>query len=271
MVFTPKKIPAIPDISRLGQGLLQDTLRAIKTALETRLLGLHGEPDQVVLKGQLGVPLFDLLVTTALSGGAKNLLRQTVTLGVVDGIITVIGDETTAAEVVPKAYMDIAMGLTAYPNGAAAPDLVAWNGGAISVYSFDGATITEQLFGNCEYNHCFKEGADIHPHIHWAPTTADAGDVKWGLTYVWDNPGEGPGAETTIYATVAAPGVAFRQQFASFPAISGAGKKIGSQFQFRLFRNPTDAADTYTKDAVIQTMGIHAEVDSFGSTSLSTK
>lgn len=168
-------------------------------------------------------------------------------------------------------YRDIAMGLVAYPNGASAPDLVAWNGGTISVYAFNGAATSEQLFGTCEYNHEFAEDSDIYPHIHWAPTTTGAGNVKWNLTYVWDNPNEGPSAEATISVVAAASGVAWRPTVSGFPAISGAGKKIGSQIQFRLWRNPADAADTYGDDAAIQTMGIHALVDASGSEGIFTK
>lgn len=193
---------------------------------------------------------------------------------------TVIGEGagisfgTAPAGAAPKriyTYRDIAMGLQAYPLGASAPDLVAWNGGTISVYAFDGLAVSEQLFGTCEYNHEFAEGADIYPHVHWAATTAAAGNVKWNLTYVWDNPGEGPSAETTISAVTAAPGVAWRLTKSGFPTITGTGKKIGSQFQFRLWRDPADAQDTYGADAVIQTMGIHALVDSSGSVGITTK
>jgi len=94
MAFTPKKIPAIPDISRLGQGLLQDTLRALKTAVETRLLGLHGSADQAVLKGELGVQVFDLQVVTDMQNDSGTYQKKTRNIGIVNGIITVIGDET---------------------------------------------------------------------------------------------------------------------------------------------------------------------------------
>lgn len=94
MAFTPKKIPAIPDISRLGQGLLQDTLRALKTAVETRLLGLHGSADQAVLRGELGVEVFDLQVVTDVRDNGGTHQKKTRSIGIVNGLVTVIGDET---------------------------------------------------------------------------------------------------------------------------------------------------------------------------------
>lgn len=94
MAFTPKKLPAIPDLSRLGQGLLPDVLRAVKTSVETRLLGLHGSADQVILKGELGVEVFDMQVVTDMRDNGGTHQKKTRSIGIVNGIITVIGEET---------------------------------------------------------------------------------------------------------------------------------------------------------------------------------
>lgn len=210
-------------------------------------------------------------VITAITGGTPNLQQKSRSVTVTNGLVTSIGAESAATDIKPKAYEDIALGLQASPSGISAPNLVAWNGTNISVYGFNGTTTMEQLFGVFEYNHNYKEGADIYPHIHWSPTTTATTDVKWNLDYVWDNVGAGPSAVTTISVIQAANGVAYRQQKALFPTISGTGKQIGSQIQFRLWRDPTDVQDTYAAIAVIQTMGIHAEIDSFGSTNVSSK
>jgi hypothetical protein len=157
--------------------------------------------------------------------------------------------------------------------GATPPDSIPINGGTIEVRAFDGVAITEQLFFGTEYNHEAKEGADIVFHLHWSPTTAGAGNVKWQLTYKWINiDGSFAGAETTISVTQASGGVAWSSNKVSFPAVSGAGKTIGSQIVGRLFRDPTDAADTYAADAAITaTFGIHYEIDSNGSRQITTK
>lgn len=210
-------------------------------------------------------------VLTALTGGTPNLQAKTRSLAFVRGGLDTFGAESSSADVKPKAYLDIDIGLQASPTGASAPDLVNWNSTGIFAYGFDGLATSEQLFGNCEYNHQFKEGANIYPHVHWAPTTNGAGNVKWNLSVVWDNVGEGPSTVITTSVTQAASGTAWRPQTAVFPTVSGVSKKINSQLQFRLWRDPGDAADTYAADAVIQTFGFHAEVDSFGSTGVSTK
>jgi hypothetical protein len=157
--------------------------------------------------------------------------------------------------------------------GATPPDLIQLNSGTIYVRAFDGATITEQLFGAAEINHDYKEESNLQFHIHWSPTTNNAGDVKWQLTYQWiEVDGSFSGAETTISVTQAAGGTAWSANKVLFPDISGTGHAIGSQLVFRLFRDPTDAADTYGDDAAITgTFGFHYEIDTIGSRQITTK
>jgi hypothetical protein len=156
--------------------------------------------------------------------------------------------------------------------GASPPDLVQYNGTNIYVRAFSGNVTLEELFGGTEYNHDGEEGADIHMHLHWSPTTNNAGDVKWQLGYVWINNNGVATAETTVSVISSATGTAWDQIRASFPTIAGAGKKIGSQLGFRLFRDPNDAEDTYPDDAAITfTFGMHYELDQVGSNTIGTK
>jgi hypothetical protein len=156
--------------------------------------------------------------------------------------------------------------------GASAPDLeIAFGAGNVLLRTFDGNVTTEQLYAADEMLHGYVEGTDIHFHIHWMPTTAAAGNVKWQLQYSWGNVGAVMPAPTTITVTDAAAGVAWTHQLSSFPVISGTGKEIGSQFAFRFFRVPNDAADTYGADAALLSIGIHYQIDSFGSTSIAAK
>lgn len=155
--------------------------------------------------------------------------------------------------------------------GATAPDAVTLFGGTIKGLGFDGVATTEALHGSAEMLHGWIEGTPIRPHIHWMATTAAAGDVKWQLTYNWANNNELDLTETTLTVTAAASGTAWQRQVSSFGEIDGTGKKIGSQIYFRIFRNPTDAADTYGADAVLETVGIHYEKNSIGSQQEYTK
>lgn len=161
--------------------------------------------------------------------------------------------------------MDLGVGVTP-------PDMIEfYGGGGIFGRAFDGSANTEQLFGEGELLHGYKEGTDISFHIHWMPTTADAGNVKWQLTYNWLNDTATGGAPTTISVTSAAGGTAWKHHKTNFADISGLGKTIGSQFHFRLFRDPTDGADTYAHDAGVLSVGIHYEIDTVGSRLVTTK
>lgn len=157
--------------------------------------------------------------------------------------------------------------------GATPPDSIPMDGGTIYVRAFDGNATTEQLFFATEYNHDAKNDADIQFHLHWSPTTAAAGNVKWQLTYKWVNiDGSFAGAETTISVVQAAGGVAWAGNKVGFPTVSGAGMRIGSQIIGRLFRDPGDVADTYGADAAITgTFGIHYVADTDGSRAIGSK
>lgn len=156
--------------------------------------------------------------------------------------------------------------------GASAPDRIAYNGTSIEVLGFDGVGTMEEVHGGAEYNHESLEGADIQFHVHWSPTTGDAGNVKWQLAYVWVDIDGIATDETVISVTQAASGTAWDKQKVAFPMIDGAGKTIGSQIGFRFFRDPMDAADTYGADAAITfTVGVHYQIDTGGSRQITTK
>jgi hypothetical protein len=159
----------------------------------------------------------------------------------------------------------IALGVSAN-----APDPIAWNSTAIYVRAFDGNATTEQIFGAMEINHDYKEGTDLYPHVHWAPTDANSGNVVWQLTYEIRE-GTTVAETDTITVTDAAGGTAWEEMRADFDAIDGTGITIGYQFVFRLFRDPGHASDTYAHDAALLTFGLHYQVDGWGSRSLTAK
>lgn len=151
-------------------------------------------------------------------------------------------------------------------KGASAPDLVQFlAAGSINAYAFDGTVTAEQLYGSFELLHGWKQGTNIEVHLHWSPTTTNTGNVKWQLEYTWQNLDGTFGASTTIAVTTAAGGTAWSHNISKFADISGSGLRIGSAFVFRLFRDPTDASDTYAFDAALINVGIHYQIDTIGS------
>lgn len=180
-----------------------------------------------------------------------------------DGTLRFVGNATV--------WRDFNFGVGALGVGASAPDLVSIAGTGLRLRAFDGNNITEQVYGSLEMDHDWKEGSTIYPHIHWMPTTANAGDVKWQLEYFWVPVGGTVTGSTVITATQSSTGTAWNMHFLNFPSISGGGKTIGSQMMVRLFRIPTDGADTYPDDAVVVTFGFHVELDTVGSRQIAAK
>jgi hypothetical protein len=181
-----------------------------------------------------------------------------------DGTLHMVGDATN--------WNDINKALLPLSIGVNVPSIIAVNGAShLKVRAFNGNATMEELGEGCEILHDYKEGTDIQPHLHWAATTADAGNVKWQLAYMWINRDGTYSGETIIDVTVAASEVAWKEQRTNFPAISGTGKEIGSRFQFVLFRDPADVADTYAHDAAAFDFGIHYERDTIGSREITTK
>ena len=153
-------------------------------------------------------------------------------------------------------------------TGNSAPDLINFYGqGNIVGRSFDGNSTLEQLFGGGELIHSYKENGDVYFHVHWMPSTASTGVVKWFLEYSWYNMESSPEQPTvnTISVLDEAGSVAWFPHVVAFPIISGQGKKIGSHFRFRFYRNPSDAQDTYLDDAALDSVGLHVPINSNGS------
>ncbi len=154
--------------------------------------------------------------------------------------------------------------------GATPPGLVSMFGAAIGGLAFDGAGAAEELHGFYEVDSSWIEGTAIKPYLRWIPTTAAAGNVKWQLSYCWDS-NSGTSSSITTTAIVTAAAGAWTKQAAILPDISGAGKTLGAQLFFRIFRDSADASDTYAADAVLSCIGFHYEKNSIGSQQEYTK
>lgn len=181
-----------------------------------------------------------------------------------DGTLVFNGDATV--------WNDINLPAANLRPGATPPNWAnVFASGGIYGYTFNPSIANDELHSSGEILHDYKEGTDLHLHVHWMATTANAGVVRWGLEYVWCNVGDTSAAPATIYVNATASGTAWKHQLTSFPTISGTGKHIGSMFAFRIFRAATDAADTYPDTAYLPQVGIHYEIDTVGSREMTTK
>lgn len=140
--------------------------------------------------------------------------------------------------------------------------------GSISVLLFD-PDADEEVFLTLQLPHSYKYGTKIIPHVHWAPTNNNTGNVIWGLEYQWRDIGQAfSGASTTVTATQAGSGTTGEHQLASFGEVDGgaiAGNDLSSMVTARLFRDADNIADTYTGNAALLEFDIHFQIDVVGS------
>ena len=165
-------------------------------------------------------------------------------------------------------YKDINFDPTIITNPSGAPDVITWRGsGNYVAVAFDGGSSVEQVQGIKELQHDYKEGSDLKIHIHWAPSTVGAGNVRWQCEYEVIRTGQVAAITSgTVNVVTSADGTAWEQKAVNIGTITGTDLKIGDQIALRLFRDPNDGSDTYADDAVIAfTYGIHYQVDDLGS------
>lgn len=167
-------------------------------------------------------------------------------------------------------WADVSLGGIVLEAGASAPDIITISTSDIKVRAFAGLAITEELSGNFKLNSNYKEGTDIILHCHWMPTNNNAGNVKWWIEYIWLNNNDIFSSSTSISVIQATGGVAWKSLEADFVAVSGTGKKIGSIIDFKVYRIP-GGEDTYSSDAALRDVGIHYQINSFGSRSIDAK
>jgi hypothetical protein len=148
-------------------------------------------------------------------------------------------------------------------TAASSPDYVSFVGGGLYGYGFDGGVTTEQVFFQIQMPHSWKIGTNIHPHVHWMPTTTATGTVAWYLEYTWTD-GYNTFPAPTIISAISATEGQWKHQRTNLPAIDGSEiSDISSMLICRLYRNPN--ADTYANDAGLLEFDIHYESDTLGS------
>jgi len=160
-------------------------------------------------------------------------------------------------------------------------DAVLDNGsGSQGVYLYVFADNEEQeLFFVAQMPHGYKHGSDLKPHMHWMPISATlptAGEgVTWGLEYTVANVNGTYGNTTIITAEYDfdTDGALTQYQHAltSFPDIDGSALKLSHCIIGRIFRDVTDANDTYGQSVAGIEIDFHYQLESFGSSELFTK
>lgn len=167
---------------------------------------------------------------------------------------------------------DVNFGAGTLGKGAAEPDNVTISSTSIVLKGFDGNVTTEQLYGAVELPHSFKSNTNLAPHVHWMPVDTNVGNVKWQMEYfIATDGGNAISTSNIVTVSTSTTGIAWQPFRSDFTSISGTSLIYGQQVAFRFFRNPTDSADTYPSDAVVETVGFHYTQDSLGSYSVTKK
>jgi hypothetical protein len=183
-------------------------------------------------------------------------------------------------------WEDIRIEPSARTSGSNAPTFEKWYDNAagtsrgVYLYSFDNAVEAseKEVFFTMQMPHAWN-GGNIQMHVHWVPnSTENSTDVIWGLEYVWKDIGEVYGDTTTITSsTTLVPDdaniTAGKHYISTFTAIAPGttADGISSIFIGRLYRNSSNASDTYTDKVGLLSIDAHYQINSIGSNDEFTK
>jgi len=135
-----------------------------------------------------------------------------------------------------------------------------------------GVAIGQGFSGSFEIQHDYKEGTDIVFHVHWQGIAAPSGtdNVQWRLTYTLARDGATLDAVTIVDSADTAFDTQYESVRTDFTAITGTNFLIGDQFLFTLERVAA-TGDAYAGDALVETVGIHYQVNTIGSRTVTVK
>ena len=220
-----------------------------------------------------------LLIVFILLGGIINPLFAQVTVGdetnysefESDGTLEFHGDATV--------WNDYVVPLASAISGKNVPPFIKFmddGSGSDGVFAFafedqSNPGNEQSLSFTIQMPHNWKEGSTIYPHLHWSPGDNTNGAVVWGLEYTWieynsSTPQTFP-ATTVETITASFTSSDHMHLLHSFSAITPNSNQdnISSILVMRIFRNSSNAADTYNGDAFGLSFDIHYEMDTGGS------
>lgn len=166
-------------------------------------------------------------------------------------------------------YDDYLISGTAVALGSSAPGLTELRNG-LFLYAFDGGVTTEQAFFTAHLLHDIRAGSTPTFHVHWTHNTASpSGAVKWQIQYSFAR-GYGIdtfGAPTTVTSTQSA-GAQYIHHITSDDdmPITLTNMEPDMLLIGRIFRDPTDSADTFANDAFLIQVDLHYEKGQIGTT-----
>jgi len=149
-------------------------------------------------------------------------------------------------------------------SGGTPPSYAAMPDGIYGV-RFDDASV-EEVYGNFELPHGYKENSNLEVHIHWMPSTNNTGNSNVQFLYNCAGMnGNFASTATTLSSFAKGSGDIQRHQYSQIGYINGAGKKVSDMCKFTYKRNGTASDDTGTFDMWMFDIDIHYQIDKVGS------
>jgi hypothetical protein len=192
----------------------------------------------------------------------------------VDGYLSVFGEFVLEGDATTWDDVRIVPGAFSFP-GVADPTLEDWqpggSGATLKVYKFKK---NDEVHASCQMPHTYKEGSDLHFHIHWTPAEYGAAEsgalVGWKIDYTAANINGVYGPTATVDLSDACSGVNHQHEITSDVLVSGAGLKISHIIMVRIYRSDTGGDDTWASVAADESpalleFDIHFEINMLGS------
>lgn len=182
----------------------------------------------------------------------------------------------------PVVYDDVRVTPAGFDRaGISDPELVSYTptGSAIATYLYEFAK-NDIAYFTVQLPHSYKQGTDIHAHIHWTPglrgNEENGATVGWKVDYAWANIDGTFGAMATADLSDACDGTDNKHQMTPVGVLTGTNKTISSMLICNVKRTDTGADDTWAGTLsgqlpMILEIDFHYEIDTLGSRDWGTK
>ena len=151
---------------------------------------------------------------------------------------------------------------------ASAPVLTVYRGGIWKPAFTGTGVLTKEVWVDIHIEHDYRMGTALYPHIHWSHIIgAPSGNVKWQIEYMLAK-GHSVGtfpAPTTV-SVVQAAAAQYTHQIAEVSdanSIPSTNVEPDTIVSIRLFRDPSDASDTFENDAYLYAVDLHYQSTGF--------